>query len=154
MMCGLPIRFRCTELSLEGSMLFAIVAAAVLTSPLVFLAFWIAYDGDGYMKGRELERISARDPVSDAEQAIADEDLRLYLTGPYGDRKAPGFGVPNEAYALGYGYRHLPLIRDYPLTEKEEDLNRTALKYMETYNRIVNAEAERRSRQPQALKGG
>ncbi len=152
-MCGLPIRFRFTELSLEGSMLFAILAAAILTSPLLFLAFWLAYDGEGYMKRKELERISVRDPIPDAEESIANGDLRLYVTGPYGDRKAPGFGVTNEAYALGNGYRHLPLIRDYPLTEEKENINLAALKYMESYNRIVNAEAERRSRQLQAMKG-
>lgn len=153
-MLGMPITYHRAESANEGSLLFAIIAGAVLTSPLLFLAFWIAYDGDGYMKRIELEQVSHSDPVADAEEAIGKGDLWLYTTGSYLDRKAPGFGEPNYTYGTTYGFRHLSLITDHPLSEEEEAINRAALRYMEAYNHHVHDEAEKRARQLQAMKGG
>ena len=127
--------------------LFVLVFAVVgFSAPIVYFAWWGLGGGAEREQQRRFARLARRDPVRDAEEAIARGDFKLYVIEYIGDAWAPGVGRITESYAQWYGYESLGTDSRDGLEASEVAVREAALKYIAEYNRRVHAGGRRRIR--------
>lgn len=133
----MDLSFSIKEASWKKGIIIVLCVTLGILSPLLFGLWWVHLGGSEYYMKKELQSLSKRDPVQEAEKAIQNNDLRLYKTGEVMDTFIPGYNRPSSKYNDHFGYKFLSIYTHDPLTEEEQQLNQTALQFMAIYNAII-----------------
>ena len=134
---GLNLSFRVVSAGWLKALLIIVVVVVGILTPLVYFLWWAHGGGYEYEQRKKLESLVKREPTEDAQIAIEKKDFRLYTTGNFFDPQVPGFSGVDDDYKKSFGYRHLYIYTDKPLTREQRECNLAVLEYMATYNMSI-----------------
>jgi hypothetical protein len=134
---GIALSSSVKEAGYPKALMIVLLSVVGFLAPAAYFIGWALEGGREEIRAN-IERMTGKDPLTDASQAVSAQDYRLKVTVFPLDNSVPGCRVDPESWRKAFGTIPVALFGGDHLTPEQKGINAAAKTYMSEYNKVIN----------------